>query len=272
MPVVANLGWTFNEGAAQWELISRTGLVIQTATLEFLHRFGAAQLNRYGLRHGWPELVPGAAWVHCILHGGPMDGLARVLRAGRVRAAAGDPDVRRCAAGAVPAAVAAGVHAPARVPGLPVPVPVGPGRHMTAAALGALVAVARYKTGWRFRLEHGATSAAGSCWAGGMPDGLGATAAFPVMVTLAWAGVPGGVRPHRGLGRPGRMVLLEHRFLVPDDPGVPWHRWLLDCIHRVEIHEMCEAFGVGGQRPFYPGHGPDADLYAITDRGLPGPG
>lgn len=71
---MANLGWTFNEADSQWELMSRTGLVIQTATLEFLHLFGAAQLNRYGARRGWPELVPGAAWVHCILHRGPMDG------------------------------------------------------------------------------------------------------------------------------------------------------------------------------------------------------
>lgn len=142
---------------------------------------------------------------------------------------------------------------------------------MTGAGLAALVAALEYKPGWRFRLDYGVTSAASSCWAWGLPDGLGG-AAVPAAVTVGWpARLVVCLRTRDSLP-PHGTVLVEHSFAVPDEPpaGVSWHRWLLDCILRVEIHEACEAFAVGGRRPFYPRHGPGADLYAITDRGLPG--
>ncbi len=68
------MGWVFNEARDAWELMSRTGMVVQAIGTGFLAQFGPAPLNRYGARRGWPVLVPGAAWVHCVLDGGPMDG------------------------------------------------------------------------------------------------------------------------------------------------------------------------------------------------------
>lgn len=34
-----------------------------------------AGMNAFGARRGWPELVPGLPWIHCVLTGGPLDGL-----------------------------------------------------------------------------------------------------------------------------------------------------------------------------------------------------
>lgn len=140
------------------------------------------------------------------------------------------------------------------------------------AALAAMVAVLRYKTGWRFRLDYGATSAANTCFSGGGPNPAGSTAG-PVTAGWGWPVTLVICVRAEDTTEPGRWLNLEHRFAVPegwDEPSrrMPWHRWLLDCVHRVEVHEMCEAFDVGGQRPFYPEHGPGAALYAITDRGL----
>jgi hypothetical protein len=148
---------------------------------------------------------------------------------------------------------------------------------VSIAALSALVAVARYKTGWSFRLEHGWTSAAASCFTVVSTAGGGTAEALSYAMTVPE--VLAAFEPVRlsvcllteDSTRPGEHIMVQHTFAVPDDPGMPWHRWLLECIHLVEIHEMCEAFAVGGQRPFYPEHGPDAALYEIRDRGLPEP-
>jgi hypothetical protein len=71
---VADRGWTYNEAERAWELLNRCGFVIRRIGLPFLDQFGPGQLNNYGARHGWPELVPGAPWVVCVMEGGPMDG------------------------------------------------------------------------------------------------------------------------------------------------------------------------------------------------------
>lgn len=88
------MGWCWNDGRAAWELWSRTGLVVQRVRLDFLHEFGPAPLNRYGARRGWPVLVPGAAWLHCVLDGGPMDGRHVFFAPG---GHGGPPEVLACA-------------------------------------------------------------------------------------------------------------------------------------------------------------------------------
>lgn len=97
MPFVAaaDMGWCYDDRRGAWELWSRTGLVVQRVRLDFLREFGPAPLNRYGARRGWPELVPGAAWLHCVLDGGPMDGRHVFFAPG---AHAGPPEVLTCEA------------------------------------------------------------------------------------------------------------------------------------------------------------------------------
>jgi hypothetical protein len=68
-------------------------------------------------------------------------------------------------------------------------------------------------------------------------------------------------------GGSGQRVFFEHRFAAPpEELAMPWHRWLLDRILDVERHEACEFFAIGDDRPFYPDHGPAANLYGITER------
>jgi hypothetical protein len=69
-----------------------------------------------------------------------------------------------------------------------------------------------------------------------------------------------------------RLIPVQHLFHVPDAeyPGA-WDLWLLERIADVERHERCEMFQVNGTRPFYPDHGPDADLYAVHRRMTPAP-
>ena len=67
-------GWIYSLEDSAWHLLNRCGLVVRRIPDQFLADFGAAQVNRYGARHGWPELVPGAPWIVCVLEGGPMDG------------------------------------------------------------------------------------------------------------------------------------------------------------------------------------------------------
>ncbi len=137
---------------------------------------------------------------------------------------------------------------------------------MTLADLASLVSRLRYKPGWRFRLDSGITSAASGCTqvtpGSAARPAPGFTVFFPAgplfLVICAAAGDSSGS---------GRTLIFEHRFCVPpEDPSFPWRRWLLDRILDVERHETCEWFQVGDDRPFYPGHGPDASLYAITER------
>jgi hypothetical protein len=139
--------------------------------------------------------------------------------------------------------------------------------------LAAMVPLLRYKPGWTFALHYGPTSGAGGCAAisgdlPGAPVSSGGTVAVPVMID-GWP-----VRLLICLDTvnsldPGQRVRVGHWFSAPwPDAHPPWHAWLLRCIHAVEIHEMCEAFAIGGQRPYFPEHGPGADLYRVTDHGL----
>lgn len=138
----------------------------------------------------------------------------------------------------------------------------------------AMVAALRYKPGWSFRLKYGPTGSAaciepesalaGSTAGGGM---IWPPPSWPVMLVIT-------VRTNDS-GDWSREVVVCHQIAVPVDlleySHMPMHRWLLDCIREVEVHEMCEAFAIGDQRPFYPEHGPGANLYGIRDRGLEWP-
>jgi hypothetical protein len=131
--------------------------------------------------------------------------------------------------------------------------------------LYAMVGQLRYKPGWQFRLESGYTSSTGA----GCPSVLPAVSAGtgmaftyppqPLFLVVC-------VEALDSTGS-GQRIFLEHRFPVaPEELAMRWHRWLLDRILDVERHEACEFFRIGGERPFYPEHGPDADLYGITER------
>jgi len=130
------------------------------------------------------------------------------------------------------------------------------------------VAALRYKTGWSFQLRAGATSSAGICGRGNLaPPPTTGTGMMPLLVPgeplslLICVETPD--------SSTGYQILVEHTFGVPyPEPAcrVPWHRWLLDRILDVERHEAMEFFSIGADRPFYPEHGPGADLYGITER------
>jgi hypothetical protein len=122
----------------------------------------------------------------------------------------------------------------------------------------------RYKPGWQFRLESGHTSSTG----GGCPSRLPAVSAStgmaftyppqPVFLVVCVETLD---------SSSGARIFIEHRFLAPpEEYPIPARRWLLDRILDVERHEAMEFFAIGDQRPFYPDHGPAADLYRITER------
>lgn len=124
-----------------------------------------------------------------------------------------------------------------------------------------------YKPGWSFRLEHGCTFSAASTamavtgtamtFSGGSGN-----YAWPAgeLATL----VIGVTAPDSG--DPSRMIKVEHRFAVAAAYRGSWRRWLIEQVLAVERHEACEFFQVAGERPFYPHHGPDGDLYAVRER------
>jgi hypothetical protein len=60
---------------------------------------------------------------------------------------------------------------------------------------------------------------------------------------------------------------VHHYFPVPAATYDlrSWRRWLLDCFIKVETHEACEFFQIGGERPFAPNHGPGRDPYTIFE-------
>jgi hypothetical protein len=142
----------------------------------------------------------------------------------------------------------------------------------------AMVAALRYKPGWSFRLEYGPTSSAAciepdpyvpptSGYLAVWPPPSWPPGGWPVMLVIT-------VRTNDS-GDWSREVVVCHQIAVPVDlleySHMPVYRWLLDAIREVEVHEMCEAFAIGDQRPFYPEHGPGANLYGIKDRGLEWP-
>jgi hypothetical protein len=143
---------------------------------------------------------------------------------------------------------------------------------LSHAELQQLVAAVVYKPGWAFAVVGGWSFSSGPITTPpvtfpGQTVNTGGTASG----TWAW---PDGepvtlvieiATPDSG--DPSRTVLVQHRFTAPPwTPSDGWRRWLLEQILAVERHEACEFFQVAGDRPFYPQHGPDADLYAIRER------
>lgn len=65
----------------------------------------------------------------------------------------------------------------------------------------------------------------------------------------------------------GQNYCVLHEFIVP--PATynrqSWTRWILDCLIKVETHEACEFFKVGGRLPFAPNHGPGWEQYGVRE-------
>ena len=132
-------------------------------------------------------------------------------------------------------------------------------------ALQQVIGQVRYKPGWSFALRSGNTMAAGSCRQEyPFPAGSTSTAmAWVIPQEPLFLVICARVRDSGG----GGEISVEHLFPVPlEGSAPPWHRWLLDRILDVERHEACEFFQLGGERPFYPEHGPGAQPYAVTER------
>jgi hypothetical protein len=60
-------------------------------------------------------------------------------------------------------------------------------------------------------------------------------------------------------------------FLFPVPPATydmrSWRRWLFDRCRDVDLHELMEAFTIGGEVPYAPSHGPGNDPYMIREVG-----
>jgi hypothetical protein len=68
---------------------------------------------------------------------------------------------------------------------------------------------------------------------------------------------------------PQRRITVAHYMPVPpaayDERS--WRRWLFDQIGLVELHERCEFFTIGGDKPYAPSHGPGNDPYLVREVG-----
>lgn len=110
--------------------------------------------------------------------------------------------------------------------------------------LEGLVARLSYKAGWRFWLEDA-------------ERGQGCSG-LTLMIQIT---TPDAYRPDA----------LERtvRHLMPVPAAAydvrSWRRWLLDQILDQELHEACEFFELGGEKPFAPNHGPGRDPYTVFE-------
>jgi len=106
--------------------------------------------------------------------------------------------------------------------------------------LRRLVALAKCKPGWRFRLV----------------DDDGALR-FVVYV------------PGYDSARPDDLtsMAINHFFPVPTATynEKTWRRWMFEMCRRVENHELGEWFRIGSEWPFAPLHGPGEDPYTIHE-------
>ena len=72
---MADRGWVLNLGEQRWDLLGDDGeRLYGYLTLDFLLRADEPLLGSVLTRRGWPPLVPGVPWIHCVLAGGPFDG------------------------------------------------------------------------------------------------------------------------------------------------------------------------------------------------------
>lgn len=108
----------------------------------------------------------------------------------------------------------------------------------TYSTLRGLVALARCKPGWTFRL--------------GTEDG-----ALRLIIFV----------PGFDSYNPEQPLNVNHYFPVPAASynEKTWRRWLFDMCRRVENHELGEWFMIDEERPFAPLHGPGEDPYAVHE-------
>lgn len=133
--------------------------------------------------------------------------------------------------------------------------------------LEALVAMVRYRDGWRFTLEDEERDPADTH--GGAAGGLTLT-----ITTLTANSYD--QRICEACRSTVAVYRVRHLFAVPvatwDRQG--WLDWLMDCVEAVELHEAREFFRLEHQqitdgshwrlvesRPFAPNHGPGRDPY-----------
>jgi hypothetical protein len=105
--------------------------------------------------------------------------------------------------------------------------------------LGALVAKATCKPGWKFALLQEA-------------DG-----AVRLAITV----------PGLDSYDPEYNLIVRHFFPVPDATynEKTWRRWIFERCRGVENHELGEWFKIDGHRPFAPLHGPGEDPYTVHE-------
>jgi len=130
--------------------------------------------------------------------------------------------------------------------------------------LALMVASLAYKENWRFALRHGFTSNTGFPLHDEPPQAANAATASTIFISDEPVFLIIELRTPDS-GNPQMLTMVQHTFAVPpaDVPHMLWDEWLIRCILCVETHEMCEFFSVNGAKPFYPEHGPSANLYAI---------
>lgn len=63
-----------------------------------------------------------------------------------------------------------------------------------------------------------------------------------------------------------KIIQIYH--LMPVPPAAydreTWQQWIMEQIFLVEKHEAMEFFRVNGEQPFFPGHAPGRDPYALA--------
>jgi len=129
--------------------------------------------------------------------------------------------------------------------------------------LQEMVGNLRYKPGWRFWLRAGVTSGSAGQVEGLPGVTLTSGSGYGTLLPPVFLVISAQTEDSGGRG----PITVDHTFSVPpEEYPVQWHCWLLDRILDVERHETCEFFRIGDERPFYPEHGPGADLYAIRER------
>jgi hypothetical protein len=129
--------------------------------------------------------------------------------------------------------------------------------------LQQVVAGLKYKPGWQFGLRYGVTSGTQFF----TPWSRAATGNVSTAVTVIPDGEPVFlviVVTARDSSAPERWIQVQHEFAAPHHMFAgEWDEFVLICILKVEAHEAMECFEVGGVKTFYPGHGPDGNLYGV---------
>jgi len=135
------------------------------------------------------------------------------------------------------------------------------------SALQWVVSSLRYKPGWSFRLVHGPSMNYGVTGTIADATGCVTSAGSPAFFAQSGETVLLAITlTSPDSDEPRRMISVTHHLTVPPYEVMPWKRWVLEQILLVERHEACEFYQIGGDRPFYPDHGPGANPYQLRER------